>query len=282
MSSTAISTGSTPTLTGSLRSNAASRPTARCAAMSRPKSRAKTTSAWAAAAPIPRRSMTAWCGVRTKSWRNCATAATGTQRLRGLPMHLVAQVGSLRVGIVHGDAAALAGWRFAQEALDDPRQQAWRNDVARASRIDVFASAHTCEAALRDFTLPPRRLTVVNNGAAGMPNFAGRVSASSRALPRRCRRIGRSTDLHAAASASTRSRSPTTTTPSPRGSCAAGRKARRPTSPIGGASIVGPTSLWLRPDRDETLHRHAGAGRGRRDRGGAAGAGSLCARAAPR
>jgi hypothetical protein len=101
------------------------------------------------------------------------TAATGTERLRSLPMHLVAQVGSLRIGIVHGDAATLAGWRFAQGALDDPRQQAWRNDIARASRIDVFASTHTCEAALRDFTLPPRRLTVVNNGAAGMPNFAG-------------------------------------------------------------------------------------------------------------
>ena len=94
-------------------------------------------------------------------------------RLRALPMHLVAQVGSLRIGIVHGDAASLAGWRFAQGALDDPRQQAWRGDIANASRIDVFASTHTGEAALRDFTLPPRRLTVVNNGAAGLPNFAG-------------------------------------------------------------------------------------------------------------
>ena len=101
------------------------------------------------------------------------TAATGTQRLRALPMHLVAQVGSLRVGIVHGDAQSLAGWQFAQAALDDPRQRAWRDDIAGASRIDVFASTHTGEAALRDFTLPPRRLTVVNNGAAGLPNFAG-------------------------------------------------------------------------------------------------------------
>lgn len=101
------------------------------------------------------------------------TAATATERLRRLPMHLVAQVGRLRIGIVHGDAASLAGWRFAQSALDDPRQQPWRGDIASASRIDVFASTHTCEAALRDFTLPPRRLTVVNNGAAGMPNFAG-------------------------------------------------------------------------------------------------------------
>jgi hypothetical protein len=102
------------------------------------------------------------------------TAASGAERLRRLPMHLVAQVGSLRIGIVHGDAASLAGWRFAQAALDDPKQQVWRNEIAVASRIDVFASTHTCEAALRDFTLPPQRLTVINNGAAGMPNFAGK------------------------------------------------------------------------------------------------------------
>ena len=101
------------------------------------------------------------------------TPPAARARLRALPMHLVAQVGPLRVGIVHGDAHSLAGWHFAQSALDDPRQRAWRDDIANASRIDVFASTHTGEAALRDFTLPPRRLTVINNGAAGMPNFAG-------------------------------------------------------------------------------------------------------------
>jgi hypothetical protein len=94
-------------------------------------------------------------------------------RLRGLPMHLVAQVGDLRIGIVHGDACSLAGWRFAHDALDAARNQSWLGDVRRASHIDVFASTHTCLAALRDFTLSAGRLTIVNNGAAGMPNFAG-------------------------------------------------------------------------------------------------------------
>lgn len=102
-----------------------------------------------------------------------STPSAARARLRALPMHLVAQVGSLRVGIVHGDSASLAGWRFAQRALDDPAQKSWLDDIGRASRIDVFASTHTGEAALRDFTLPPRRLTVINNGAAGMPNFDG-------------------------------------------------------------------------------------------------------------
>jgi hypothetical protein len=94
-------------------------------------------------------------------------------QLRRLPMHLIAQVGALRVGIVHGDASALAGWRFAHDALDAARNQCWLGDVRGASQIDVFACTHTCLAALRDYTLSAGRLTVINNGAAGMPNFAG-------------------------------------------------------------------------------------------------------------
>ena len=45
--------------------------------------------------------------------------------------------------------------------------------VRRAAKVDVFASTHTCLAALRDFALGAGRLTVINNGAAGMPNFSG-------------------------------------------------------------------------------------------------------------
>ena len=93
--------------------------------------------------------------------------------LYGLPAHLVARIGPLRVGIVHGDAESLAGWKFAQESLDDADVTPWRNAVRAASHIDVFACTHTCLAALRDFALPAGRLTVVNNGAAGMPNFSG-------------------------------------------------------------------------------------------------------------
>ena len=101
------------------------------------------------------------------------TGEAARERLHGLPMHLVAQVGALRVGIVHGDAASLAGWRFAQEALDDPDNRRWLEAGRAASQIDVFACTHTCLAALRDLTLATGRLTIANNGAAGMPNFAG-------------------------------------------------------------------------------------------------------------
>ncbi len=114
--------------------------------------------------------------------RRTATADPGTAgRLNALPMHLVAEVGGLRIGIVHGDAHALAGWSFAHDALDDPAAPALLNAVYRAARVDVFASTHTCLAALRDFALPAGRLTVINNGAAGMPNFSGlRIGLISR------------------------------------------------------------------------------------------------------
>jgi hypothetical protein len=88
-------------------------------------------------------------------------------------MHIVARVGNLRIGIVHGDAASLAGWRFAHDALDNPAQRSWLSDVRSMARIDLFASTHTCLAVLRDFKLASGRLTVINNGAAGMPNFYG-------------------------------------------------------------------------------------------------------------
>jgi len=109
------------------------------------------------------------------------TLAGVAERLAALPMHLVAEVGGLRIGIVHGDAAALAGWSFAYDALDRPAARAMLDAVRKASRIDLFASTHTCLAALRDFGLQAGRLTVINNGAAGMPNFSGgRVGLVSR------------------------------------------------------------------------------------------------------
>jgi len=93
-------------------------------------------------------------------------------RLAGLPMHLVARVGPLRLGIVHGDATSLAGWGFAHDRLDSADALGGLAEVTRQSRIDVFASTHTCLAALRDFSLPAGRLSVINNGAAGMANFS--------------------------------------------------------------------------------------------------------------
>lgn len=94
-------------------------------------------------------------------------APQAARRLAALPMHLVAEVGGARIGIVHGDGESLAGWGFSQEAL------ATRDGMAAAARafalagVGVFASSHTC--------LPVLQAVgggiVINNGAAGMPNF---------------------------------------------------------------------------------------------------------------
>src|SRR6266481_3783104 len=46
-----------------------------------------------------------------------ARAPAARARVSGLPMHLVAEVGGLRVGVVHGDATSLAGWGLTRENL---------------------------------------------------------------------------------------------------------------------------------------------------------------------
>lgn len=95
------------------------------------------------------------------------------ERQATLPMHLVAKVGRARIGIVHGDAASLAGWGFAHEALDAPRHARWIESAFRDAQVDVFASTHTCLAAMRAFAFEAGPALVANNGAAGLPNFAG-------------------------------------------------------------------------------------------------------------
>jgi hypothetical protein len=105
-----------------------------------------------------------------------ATAMRQAQQrllLGALPMHAVALVAGARIGIVHGDAQALAGWRFAQRSLDDAGQREALLRQFSQSGIDVFASSHTCLPALRRFDVAGRTHAVINNGAAGMPNFEG-------------------------------------------------------------------------------------------------------------
>lgn len=99
------------------------------------------------------------------------------RRIARLPMVARYRVGDCRIGVVHGDAESLAGWRFDVNALDDPTQAAWRETVFEAAQVDVFASTHTCLPALRRVPRPAGGdACVVNNGAAGMPNFGGDLS----------------------------------------------------------------------------------------------------------
>lgn len=95
------------------------------------------------------------------------------EALACLPMNLVARVGDARVGLVHGDAASLAGWGFAHDRLDDEGHRRWIESAFLSARVDVFASSHTCLPAIRRFAVEGREAAVANNGATGMPNFAG-------------------------------------------------------------------------------------------------------------
>jgi len=101
--------------------------------------------------------------------RNASRAHPALRAALGeLPMNLVARVGTVRVAIVHGDAESLAGWEFSQEALDDERRLARIDRWFDEARVDIFASSHTCLPVLCEL---PGGHVVVNNGAAGMPNF---------------------------------------------------------------------------------------------------------------
>lgn len=113
-------------------------------------------------------------------------------RISKLPMVARYQVGDCRIGVVHGDADSLAGWRFDPHALDDPQAVPWLESAFKTADVDLFASSHTCLPALRRFAvMPGREVCVVNNGAAGMPNFAGDLAGL-------CTRISATPSPHAA------------------------------------------------------------------------------------
>jgi len=108
-------------------------------------------------------------------------------RLGALPRYLTARVAGERVRIVHGDPESLAGWRLALEAMEpgDPqvrRQVGWRGqpttptellDWFGRAEVSVFASTHTGLPYAQAIADGGRRRLIINNGAAGLPAFAG-------------------------------------------------------------------------------------------------------------
>jgi len=94
-------------------------------------------------------------------------------QLASLPMHLVAEVASMRLGIVHGDAQSLAGWDYSQDALATPEGVRRMLSQIEAAQVRVIASSHTCLPVALALETAAGRCAVFNNGAAGMPNFRG-------------------------------------------------------------------------------------------------------------
>lgn len=92
-----------------------------------------------------------------------------SERVAALPMQLVAGVGGIKVGIVHGDADSLAGWSFGEEAIE-PSHVA---SLFERAQVRTFASSHTCLPVGETYETKLGTCALFNNGAAGMPNFAG-------------------------------------------------------------------------------------------------------------
>ena len=101
-----------------------------------------------------------------------------------LPKFCSVDIGGKKIGIVHGDARSLAGWDFAYEAMPAlPGEEAAISagrappesiaDVFRSAGVCAFAATHTGLPFLQDFDIEGSRRLIINNGAAGLPNFKG-------------------------------------------------------------------------------------------------------------
>lgn len=102
-----------------------------------------------------------------------ATTAVQRAELATLPMHARASVAGFQLALVHGDATSLAGWGFAQEHLCDAAHRATVTGWFDRAGVAAFACSHTCLPVYQRLATAAGEGWVLNNGAAGMPNFAG-------------------------------------------------------------------------------------------------------------
>jgi hypothetical protein len=120
--------------------------------------------------------------------RTARATIDGHPWLAELPRYLTVAVGDNRVGIVHGDPENLAGWSLALEAIE-PQDPQIRDrtgftgtptpgvrvlDWLRRADVEVLCCTHTGLPYAQDHPHPEGRGLVVNNGCAGLPDFADR------------------------------------------------------------------------------------------------------------
>lgn len=87
------------------------------------------------------------------------------------PRAAVFSVNRNRVAVTHGDEQSLGGWHCSVEALSRPDRQNKLFSWMEKMRLDVMATTHTCTPAV----IARQNRAVINNGAAGMPNFSGKL-----------------------------------------------------------------------------------------------------------
>ena len=120
--------------------------------------------------------------------------------LSSLPLFATFRVGSVRVGVIHGDPEMLSGWSFGVEFMSPPdaalraalgcsheavTSRSQVEDWFRQAEVDVFACTHTCLPYAQRFVGAGRPRgggaggvergdgLIFNNGSAGMANFEG-------------------------------------------------------------------------------------------------------------
>lgn len=91
------------------------------------------------------------------------------ERLAARPSTALVSVAGRRIAISHGDEQSLAGWAGSREALSEAARQQQLDNWFAAQNVQVLATSHTCSAV----ALSLEHGALINNGAAGMPNFAG-------------------------------------------------------------------------------------------------------------
>ena len=89
--------------------------------------------------------------------------------LQGRPSTTTVAVAGRKVGITHGDEHMVGGWNCSREELSKLERQQKLDAFLEVNGVTVFATTHTCAAVAIE--LPHG--VVINNGAAGLPNFAG-------------------------------------------------------------------------------------------------------------
>lgn len=109
------------------------------------------------------------------------------ERLGARAKNIGLWVGGKKVAVTHGDEKSLAGWMCSKENLQNPKRQRELEDWLKENEVSILASSHTCGAAL--LALPHG--VVINNGAAGLPNFPSlgsgvitRISTQKAPFPR--------------------------------------------------------------------------------------------------
>jgi hypothetical protein len=107
------------------------------------------------------------------------------------PLFKAIRVGGERVLVLHGDTESLAGWSFAAERLADApealrrmaglaaqqsTEAAWLSAEFERVGARIIACSHTCLPFARPVHTTNGDALLINNGAAGMPNFQGRIA----------------------------------------------------------------------------------------------------------